>query len=440
MKKTVKGIATFLLITATVSFNPIAWADATAGDPSNLDEEKYTALPGDTGNNNGGPNAGGYTDKPYSAYTEKGRSIYRHPNQPSFTGPFDYGVARMPYAESQPRTCNCFTFDATRSSSFDGKRLTYLWDFGDGQTSDKPVIRHCFDKPGQYTVTLTAKDNSGRACDTGLNSTKVDVNFPPQAVAGPEKQACLGQAVTFDGSSSSSPSNSATYTWDFGDGETAQGTTANHSYKQVGTYRVLLTVDDGKNTQCSIAQAATTARIFPNANVTLQVPESACIARNILFEAQGSSGKYHWDFGDGTVSDGGSKVSHSYQKAGTYTILVTTDDGRGSACSKASDTKKINIGEPPVANAGENTACLAGNAVNFDGSKSSSPTGNLSYNWNFGDGETAEGERVTHTYQKSGNYRVVLTVNNGQGGDCSVTTDSFVANVHSQPEAVINVR
>src|SRR6185295_11101513 len=105
------------------------------------------------------------------------------------------------------------------------------------------------------------------------NSTKVISSFPPTAVIGPDKQACLGQAVSFDGSGSSA-SNPSTYTWNFGDGESAQGMSATHTYQRAGQYRAVLTVDDGRNSKCSIAQNSARVNISQNAAVQLMAPES----------------------------------------------------------------------------------------------------------------------------------------------------------------------
>jgi outer membrane protein assembly factor BamB len=49
-------------------------------------------------------------------------------------------------------------------------------------------------------------------------------------------------------------------------------------------------------------------------------------------------------------------------------------------------------------------------AVTFDASGSSGGEGGLSYTWDFGDGETAEGIRVKHTFGTMGNHTVVLMV------------------------------
>jgi len=273
-------------------------------------------------------------------------------------------------------------------------------------------------------------------CDTGVASTKVDASFPAQANAGPEQQACLNEAVTFNGTGS--VGGPFTYNWDFGDGETGQGATVSHTYKQPGQYRVLLTVDNGKKTKCSVAQATTTARIFQNAFVSFKGQERACIGQTVTFDAQGSGGKYRWDFGDGQTWEGGSRASHVYQKAGSYSVSVNVDDGRSTTCSTASAVMKIMIGQPPIAKIGDITSCLVSEPVNFDGSVSQGS--NLSYHWDFGDGESAEGARVNHTFKKGGSYRVILTVNDSSGSACGAANASIVATVNNRPEAVIEVR
>ena len=53
------------------------------------------------------------------------------------------------------------------------------------------------------------------------------------------------RTVAFDGSGSSDPDGAVgTYTWDFGDGATGTGVTAQHTYAKAGTYEARLTVSD----------------------------------------------------------------------------------------------------------------------------------------------------------------------------------------------------
>ena len=55
--------------------------------------------------------------------------------------------------------------------------------------------------------------------------------------------------------------------------------------------------------------------------------------------------------------------------------------------------------------------------VTFDGTGSSDPDGDeLTYRWDFGDGQQATGATATHAYAKPGKYVVTLTVRDGRGG------------------------
>lgn len=379
--------------------------------------------------------------------------VYKH-KQNSFTGPFDYApqsvmephepapAPEAPAPQAPKGRCNTFTFDATRSFDPDRQKLTYLWNFGDGTTSDKPTVTHSYEKAGDYDVTLTVRDDSGMVCDNGLASTKVSANFPPTVAVGEAKAACLGESVTFDASASTSSSPLA-YKWDFGDGTTGEGDTVSHLYERPGHYRVRVVGDDGKNTTCSVASASTSVSIADRASVSVEGPSAICVGRSANFRAKGSGGvsRYTWDFGDGTTVEGGSSVSHNYEKGGMYTVRVTADNGRGETCSLATDSVSITVNGTPVADAGENTACCVGKETVFDGSKSLSPDGKpLKYAWDFGDGGKGEGAQVTHAYEKSGTYRVVLNVTDESGSECSASSDSFTAVVNTSPEAVISVR
>ena len=68
----------------------------------------------------------------------------------------------------------------------------------------------------------------------------------------------------------------------------------------------------------------------------------------------------------------------------------------------------------------------AGTELTFDASGSvvsNVPEGNVAvgWSWKFGDGKTAKGEVVNHTYEKAGNYTIELTVTDSAGRDASVT-------------------
>ncbi len=90
---------------------------------------------------------------------------------------------------------------------------------------------------------------------------------------------------------------------------------------------------------------------------------------------------------------------------------------------------------PPAALAGakpvSGTAPLA---VNFDATGSSDPDGDaLHYSWSFGDGSSATGSVVSHTYNAAGNYAATLTVEDGNGGSDSDTVTITVTTAAPPP-------
>ena len=91
---------------------------------------------------------------------------------------------------------------------------------------------------------------------------------------------------------------------------------------------------------------------------------------------------------------------------------------------------------PPVANASGPYYALNDEEIQFDGSGSYDPDGIIiHYGWSFGDGETATGEKVTHTYAGAGLYQVTLTVVDNLGvSDTDVTNASIV--ILNRPPAI----
>jgi PKD repeat protein len=89
--------------------------------------------------------------------------------------------------------------------------------------------------PGRYDVAV-----SGAHAGT---LTVRDVTAPvPDAVTRGDRW--IGHAIEFDASGSSDDVGVVTYEWNFGDGATATGETASHTYWRVGTYAVTVRVTD----------------------------------------------------------------------------------------------------------------------------------------------------------------------------------------------------
>jgi uncharacterized repeat protein (TIGR01451 family) len=82
----------------------------------------------------------------------------------------------------------------------------------------------------------------------------------------------------------------------------------------------------------------------------------------------------------------------------------------------------------PIANASGPYNSNYNEEIIFNGSHSYDPDGIIiHYGWSFGDGDSATGEKVTHTYVGSGIYQVTLTVVDNLGvSDTDVTNASIV--------------
>jgi len=249
----------------------------------------------------------------------------------------------------------------------------------------------------------------------------------------------------FDATRSYDPDDQdLSFHWDFGDGATSTDPVTTHAYDKGGEYLVVLTVVDDSNLECNTDEISQKVFVNTAPRANFVVTESACIGQKITVDASSTADEtpgemvYLWDFGDGTTALGRT-VKKVYQKGGVYEITLTVDDGFDTSCSTDLVTKTVRINTPPQASAGEDISlCLESQLekykVIFDAGGSSDSDGDrLVYYWNFGDDKKAEGKIVSHIYQKGGQYRVNLTVDDFSGTNCSVDSDNLTVNLNRSP-------
>ncbi len=134
-------------------------------------------------------------------------------------------------------------FDASRSRDPDGAIVSYMWDFGDGETGSGRRVDHVYAQSGRYVVRLIVTDDrDGR--DTTTRS--ILVNRPPVAQFTYAADPADPLRFTFDGSASSDVDGQIRqYRWDFGDESvTETGQIVAHKYTVPGDYTAKLTVID----------------------------------------------------------------------------------------------------------------------------------------------------------------------------------------------------
>ncbi|MEK6733246.1 MAG: PKD domain-containing protein [Candidatus Omnitrophota bacterium] len=337
-------------------------------------------------------------------------------------------------------------FDGSGSKDSDGNKLSYAWDFGDGETAEGKAVNHTYAKGGEYIAKLTVTDNTDTKCDKSVSTRTVILNRAPIADAGSDIKICTGDKADFDASKSiDNDGDSLSYSWDFGDGEKAEGKTVSHEYTKGGVYQATLTVDDNTKTDCSSSADKVLVSVNTTPKPVIVSKDTASVGQAVNFDSSASTDLdgdklgYTWDFGDGT-SGSGNLVKHSYSKGGLYKTTLVVDDDKKTECSSAVESHYIKVNTPPTAATGPNLIACVNDEIEFDGSKSSDLDGDkLTYRWDFGDGETAEGVKVKHAYKKLGVYKVSLVVTDDSGVEGNSSTANLMATVHEQPVSKIEV-
>ncbi|MFL3663982.1 MAG: SBBP repeat-containing protein [Flavobacteriales bacterium] len=120
----------------------------------------------------------------------------------------------------------------------------------------------------------------------------------------------------------------------------------------------------------------------------------------------------HWAFGDGNTSVTTSP-NHTFSANGTYVVVLTINDSttNNTCMDYYLDTLVVTGVVNPV-------PCAAGFVMYPDGNNNvtvvnSSTGNNLSYFWDFGDGDTSTMQFPSHTYATAGPFYLCLTVNDG---------------------------
>jgi PKD repeat protein len=148
------------------------------------------------------------------------------------------------------------SFSGSTSSDPDGSIASYAWTFGDGGTATGATPSHTYAAGGSFAVTLTVTDNRGGTNTVSTSVTVAPANVLPTAVI--SAPACTNLVCSFSGSTSNDPDGSiASYAWTFGDGGTATGATASHTYAAAGTFAVTLKVTDNRGGTNTVSTSVT---------------------------------------------------------------------------------------------------------------------------------------------------------------------------------------
>jgi len=331
-----------------------------------------------------------------------------------------------PYPGHEGELLN-FNFEIPGSEPTD---VSYTWFFGDGDSAKGDEVTH---------TTYVYVENADPLIDTNSISV-VD-------------SADVGVSVSFYAEASDPGiTDPLTFTWSFGDGDSAIGASVAHTYTAYGIYRYFLAVRDNHRGFDIASGVIWIQGQRPVADAG--GPYTGNEGDSIKFDGSNSydpdslvGGKvtgWLWDFDDGTFGYG-EKINHTYSEDGTYSAKLTVIDDNALASAQVSTQVTVNDVAPESLR------------VAFDYQKPSqvrfcadydtpNPFDSLIYIWNFGDGNEATGQFVVHTYSssKNENYPITLTVNDGDSpvygyGQVSIPnedTSSFNLGVYPSSKSV----
>ncbi len=302
-----------------------------------------------------------------------------------------------------------------------------------------------------------------RSC---LDSLPCPFNLPPEADAGPNKTANVGQSISFSASGSTDESALINYLWDFGDGSNASGISVSHSYAAAGNYNVVLQVQD----DCGAFDSDAAVASIGTAPPTNQPPTvDAGPARTVTLPAMASldglvtddglpnppgfvtklwtkqTGPGNVTFGNAALED----TTASFSQSGTYVLRLSGDDDGVGSNPAVTDTVTITVNPaapanmPPSVDAGPAqiitlpaTASLNG-TITDDGLPN--PPGAVTRMWSQIDGPgpmsfgNASAEDTTASFDFAGVYVLQLSADDDGAGPNAAVSDTVQITVNDAP-------
>jgi PKD repeat protein len=300
-----------------------------------------------------------------------------------------------------PASIQCSPFELSMINSSAGG-TSYYWDFGDGITEvthdllpfNHTFVNPDFTNPQAFLVELVAENYAG-CTDTARREVRVHPNILADFSAS-TLEGCHPLDVQFSNSSE----GGLTYLWDFGDGASSNAISPAHTFTNFTDNPVTRTV---KLTATSLyfctSEMTLDIVIHPKPKARFELPQTiACPPFDAeIINTSLNADFYHWTFGDGsglTVGDS-DPFSHLFDNPDPvireYEIKLIAESMFGCIDSV---THKISVYPAVAAGFASNTEGCHPLQVDF----TNETTGALSYQWDFGNGQSSTVAHPTHVF------------------------------------------
>ena len=243
----------------------------------------------------------------------------------------------------------CVNSSAPFSASSPSPGLNYVWNFGDGYTSNLDSTEHAYASAGPKIVTLTVTDPVS-GCTKTITQT-INVTPAISANIGTDVKMCMGSNTTL-----TAPSGFGGYQWYFNGTLIAGATSATYLASAVGEYWVKVSNGAGCSTLSNKIKVK--YAISPVAKI-IKDDESYCDKNNIPLQSFPGQGVYTWSklSGPGTATFTPNGTLGAANPVGTVSVdgvyqiqlMVTSTDGCKSydtLCMEVSKKPSVTITSP----------------------------------------------------------------------------------------------
>jgi PKD repeat protein len=315
---------------------------------------------------------------------------------------------------------------------------TYLWEFGDGNSSTDFSPTHTYANVGSYLVRLTA---IGDSCSNtfGSNVLVTTNNFN---VVASSNNICKGEPVTFEFTGKQA---NQTYNWVFTDGVRLNGNTVDDKVTRVfnnpGVYGVKVIVFDVRTFCLDTLDLPNFITVKGPPRPLLKIANTSpfnCLGLQVQLLADSSTAitNYRVNWGDGNIINYNTfKLNHTYTAVGVYNVRLTLEaEGCADSIFYPNFIQVNSIKANFSANATLSCpqAPIQLNASSFGG------TAPIQYNWQLGDNLTATGAATTVRYNNTGSFTVVLKATDVNGCTDSIVRTNFINIVLPKASFTVN--
>ncbi|HAN76640.1 MAG TPA: hypothetical protein DCQ31_02110, partial [Bacteroidales bacterium] len=301
------------------------------------------------------------------------------------------------------------------------------WYFGAEEFYGQQVYRK-FTDVGEFPVRVTGTSNCGNFdFQKMFKVTELAVPDFQIWVDGPF-EVCPSDEIFFK----TSFLNAASYLWDFGNGVTRTTPEAKFAFGAIGLKTVKLTVT---NTCGQSASKEITVNVVENKQVFADFnwrSDKGCAGTKYYFETH-NSGKYLWDFGDGTTSTLRNPTT-IYSKPGEYVVKLTVTNGCGAVASNT-NIVYVNYNESSTYDAYfefvDKNGTVAPSYCTGEKVTLETHYGDeypMDYTWTFKDGTILKGKRVEYSGSAVGIQSVQLIITDICGNKGIATREFAIKN------------